>query len=187
MKSVCLPISITKTSALSLERGDVLNAYIFALQFYDQNKMWVNAEGQESFPSTLFGLLSSRPHVCSKAMYKYPDLLDLMVLAVLKAFKDAILRTKENKCDKDIVMFIRTDDEKIPSEVRLPFMLLKSAIVLISKWNDDSASAVKSEFESLSKFIIPATCGRRSIQGAASAIFPASEESAVSVEMVSAA
>jgi hypothetical protein len=182
-------LSLLKTSALFLERGDVLSAYIFALQYYDKTRVRGDDEGGKSSEGTsssiLFRLLSLRPNICSATMNRYPGLQDLMVRAVYKAFKDVGQEPKESNRDEDIAMFIRKDGENIPSEVHLPLTLLQAAIVLISNWQDDTKSAAKQEFKELTKFLIRAGGRHGSSEGAASAIFASTKQKAVSSEEVS--
>ncbi len=164
----------------------MLNAYIFALQYYDQILAKVAVEQVQErkggISSIFFKLLSTRPNICSSAMEKYPSLLDLMVRLVYTAFEDINTQTKENMFGPDdVVIHLRKGDDSIPREVRLPSNLLQAAIVLISKWQGDKKSAVTKEFEILKSILIQADPN----EGAASAVFASSKVKAVSTDEVS--
>ena len=170
------------TSALFLERGDVLHAYTHALHYYDQSG--VTGENTTTFSSTLFGLLSSKPHICCAAMDRHSDLTDLMIRAVYNAFNSMDEPPQNGDRVEDIVMNMRRVDDDMASEVHISSSLLQASIVLISNWRDDVESTAKTEFMSLTTCLLQSKGHLGRSEGAASARYTDSEKRVVSVEEV---
>ena len=165
----------------------MLNAYIHALHHYENVRIKgddENGSKGENFSSTLFRLLATRPRVCSAAIMRYPDLLDLMVRAVCTAFESLDQQHLEGESGEEIVMTINTGKDP-SSQVHLTSLLLRAAIVLISNWTYDTRCTTNTEFEAIRKFLIRVDGDCRFDEGAASAKYASGGQAAVSLQEVS--
>ncbi len=167
--------------ALDFERGQVLRAYIMAMDYY--TKMDLDAHKIESFDlsSSICNLLSSRSKICIAVMNQYDDLQSMLIHIVCDSFKSrlASISNELKPGEIGVTLSISNKDE----DVLFPLSLIRASLVLISSWNEKIIPP-KNELMDLVEHFIPTQSDENGI-GAASAAFVTTKKRAISVEDVS--
>ena len=164
--------------ALSFERGQVLRAYIMALEYYIRSNVISGFLSKMELSSSLCDLLSSRPSICISAVKCYQDLRNFMVHTCQVLIENKHLKTNEI----GISLSVPSRDENI----HISLSVVRASLALIASWNETNIPP-GSELMKIVEFLLPHQVEneKKTSIGAASATLLNTKKPAITIDDVS--